>query len=212
MLEKNKRWLWQVMTIIMLVLLVVTISATEAQAQDNCLQCHGDDGTRVEHSVHGFLGCTSCHTNIEGSPHPVRASISKKESVAICTSCHKGLISESYTKSFHGKAVHLGSERSATCIDCHGAHDILGSDNPASKVAKENIPQTCASCHGQASLGFSEGQEHFKLAATGQGAPMYYTAKFFVWLTLIIITALVIHIELQLFHNLLTILRERKRR
>ncbi|TGE38672.1 molecular chaperone DnaJ [Desulfosporosinus fructosivorans] len=207
----NQR-LWRVFSIITLLLLGVVCTATEAQAQVNCLQCHGDEGSKIRSSVHSFLSCTSCHTNIEGFPHPVGASFNKKESVATCTSCHKGLVSDSYAKSFHGKAVHLGSKKSATCINCHGAHDILGPDAPASKVAKENIPQTCASCHSQASPGFSEGQEHFELTATGPGAPMYYTANFFVWLTLITITALVIHIELQLYHNLRTILRERKGR
>jgi len=209
---KYKRRLRQVLCKTMLLILAMATTVTTVQAQENCFQCHGDVGSKVESSVHSFSSCTSCHTDIAGFPHPEGVTLNKKESVATCTSCHKGLVSDSYAKSFHGKAVHLGSERSATCVDCHGAHDILGSNNPASKVAKANIPQTCASCHGQASPGFSEGQEHFELAATGLGAPMYYTAKFFVWLTLITITALVIHIELQLYHNLRTILRERKRR
>ncbi|MCO5387667.1 cytochrome c3 family protein [Desulfosporosinus sp.] len=95
-----------------------------------------------------------------------------KKSVATCTSCHKGLVTDSYARSFHGKAVHLGSQKSASCADCHGAHDILGQDNPHSKVAKENIPETCASCHGEASSGFSEGEEHFELTPAGAGAPM----------------------------------------
>lgn len=212
MCKENKRRLWQLLSINLLLLLTIPSSVTEAQAQDNCLQCHGDQGSNVERSEHSFLSCTSCHTDIKEFPHPEEASLNQKESVAVCTSCHEGLVSDSYAKSFHGKAVHLGSERSATCVDCHGAHNVLGEDNPASKVAKENIPETCASCHGQASPGFSEGKAHFKLTSTGPGAPMYYTAKVFVWLTIIVITALVIHIELQLYHNLRTILRERKRR
>ncbi|MCB8818720.1 cytochrome c3 family protein [Desulfosporosinus shakirovi] len=212
MSEQNKWWLWRVLSTIVLLLLGVLASATVAQAQDNCRQCHGDENSRIESSVHGFLSCTSCHTDISGYPHPEGASLDKKESVATCTSCHKGLVTDSYARSFHGKAIHFGSEKSASCADCHGAHDILGQDNPNSKVAKENIPETCAGCHGEASPGFSEGEEHFELTPAGSGAPMYYTGKFFIWLTLIIITALVIHIELQLYHNLRTILKERKRR
>lgn len=212
MYKRYRRWVWRVSSIIILLLLALITTATEAQAQEDCRKCHGDEGLHVERSVHSFLSCTSCHTDIKGFPHPEGASLDKKESVATCTGCHKGQITESYEESFHGKAVHLGSQKSATCIDCHGAHDILGQDNTASKVAKENIPETCASCHGQASPGFAQGEEHFQLASIGAGAPMYYTGKFFVWLTMIAITALVIHIELQLFHNLRTILRERKRR
>lgn len=202
---------WKILSILMLLLLSAAIFATETQAQETCLQCHGDVGQKIERSEHSFLSCTSCHTDIKGYPHPEGASLDKKESVVTCSSCHKGQVTDSYGDSFHGKAVHLGSEKSASCADCHGAHDILGADYPNSKVAKANVPQTCASCHGQASPGFAEGSEHFKFAPTGQGAPMYYTAKFFTWLTIITITALIIHIELQLYHNLRTILRERKR-
>lgn len=212
MCKQNRRRLWQVLSINLLLLLVILGSVTAVQAQDNCLQCHGNKGSSVERSVHSFLSCKSCHTDINGFPHPEGASLNKIESVAVCTICHQGRITNSYAKSFHGKAVHLGSERSATCVDCHGAHNILGQDNPNSMVSKQNIPQTCASCHKRASPGFAEGENHFELAPNGPGAPMYYTAKFFVWLTLIVITALVIHIELQLYHNLRTILRERKRR
>lgn len=214
------------MGIMVLLLLAAAATATAAQAQDDCLQCHGIEGFSVERngeqkslyvnernfnaSVHGIFSCISCHTEIEGFPHPEGVSFDKKESVASCTICHEGLVKDSYAESFHGKAVNLGSQRSATCVDCHGAHDILGSNNPDSKVAKENIPETCARCHDQASPGFSEGKEHFKFAAIGAGAPMYFTAKFFVWLTIITIVALVIHIELQLYHDLRTILRERR--
>lgn len=228
MYKHNKRRLWLVLGIMMLLLLAAAAAATAAQAQDDCLQCHGNEGFSVERngeeislyvdekkfndSVHGIFSCTSCHTEIEGFPHPEEVSFDKQESVATCVSCHEGLVTDSYAKSFHGKAVSLGGQNTATCVDCHGTHDILGPDNPDSKVAKENIPETCAGCHDQASPGFSEGTEHYKFAAVGAGAPMYYTAKFFVWLTIITIVALVIHIELQLYWNLRTILRERKRR
>lgn len=209
---QNNRRLWQGLSIILLLLFSLAATATTALAQDDCLQCHGDEGTSIRRSVHDFLSCTSCHKDIEGFPHPEGASLDKKESVGICADCHEGRISDSYGESFHGKAVHLGSERPAACIDCHGAHDVLKQENPDSKVAEENIAETCSTCHGQASPGFAMGEEHFKLAAFGAGAPMYYTAKFFVWLTILTILALVIHIELQLYHNLRTILKERKRR
>ena len=181
-------------------------------AQEDCLQCHSDSGASVNRSVHRFLECTGCHRNIESFPHPPDASFDKKESAANCASCHVGRIADSYQESFHGKAVFLGSEKSATCTDCHGAHDILRSANPESRVAEENVAETCATCHGYAASGFTQGNEHFVLSSVGPGAPMYYTAKFFIWLTIIVITGMVIHMELQLYHHLRTILRDRKRR
>ncbi|KUO59919.1 MAG: molecular chaperone DnaJ [Gracilibacter sp. BRH_c7a] len=202
----------RLLSIIMLLFLALAGTPTTTLAQDDCLQCHSDEGSIVKRSEHDFLSCVSCHRDIEKFPHPEDASLDKKESVATCALCHEGRITDSYGDSFHGKAVHLGSEKSATCVDCHGAHNVLNSENPDSQVAKENIPETCASCHNQASPGFAEGEEHYKFAAFGAGAPMYYTAKFFIWLTLITITALVLHMELQLYQNLRAILRERKRR
>jgi hypothetical protein len=207
-----KRKKFMLLSILSLVVLIIASNPIESKAEENCLQCHGSQRLSIEGSIHQFLSCTSCHTDITDFPHPPGASFSKKEIVITCTKCHKGIVQESYTESFHGKAVLLGSVKSATCTDCHGYHDILSSNNPASKVSKENTPETCANCHGLASPGFSQGDEHFKPAAAGAGAPMFYTAKFFIWLTLIVITALVIHIELQLFQNLRSILRERKKR
>lgn len=207
----QKKWLWSLWSIIALLIFILATTATITFAQEDCLQCHGDEGSAVKRSEHDFLSCISCHTDIKGFPHPEGASLDKKESVATCSDCHEGRVTDSYGESFHGKAVFLGSQRSATCVDCHGAHDVLGQDNPNSRVSKENTPETCASCHRLASPGFAEGDDHFQLAASGSGAPMYYTAKFFVWLTIIVIVGMVIHIELQLYHNLRTILRERKR-
>ena len=38
------------------------------------------------------------------------------------------------------------------CSDCHGAHDILPVDDPASRVYPTNIPRTCGRCHGDTTL------------------------------------------------------------
>lgn len=209
-MDIHKPRLWFLVGIIALLLLFLFTAPTLAQDEADCLSCHEDESTHIKGSVHSFLDCTSCHTNIEKYPHPKDALLNKKESSAVCADCHKGRIANSYKESFHGKAVHLGSEKSASCTDCHGAHDILPKENPNSQVSKENTPKTCASCHGQAAPGFAEGTDHFELAAVGPGAPMYKTAQFFIWLTIITIVALVAHIELQLFHHLRTILKKRK--
>ncbi|HHY27937.1 MAG TPA: molecular chaperone DnaJ [Desulfitobacterium dehalogenans] len=181
-------------------------------AQTNCNQCHANVANDLKSSVHSSLSCTSCHSDVTAYPHPSGVHVDKKKSVELCTTCHTGRVADSYQHSFHGKGVFLGSQRSASCVDCHSAHEVLGQDNPNSQVAKENIPQTCARCHKNPSPGFTEGAEHFQLTAMGPGKPMYYTAKFFVWLTIIAMTLLVIHIEMQLYRELRTILQNRKRR
>jgi nitrate/TMAO reductase-like tetraheme cytochrome c subunit len=212
MVQQYHRLLCRAFCILLLVLVAVAAVPDLVHAQENCIQCHEDEGSQVKRSVHDFLSCTSCHTDIEGFPHPAGAALDKKESVVTCAGCHEGRVADSYGDSFHGKAVHLGSEKAATCVDCHGAHRVLREENPNSSVSKENTPATCAKCHELPAPGFAEGEEHYEFTAVGAGAPIYHTAKFFIWLTVITITALVLHIELQLYHNLRTALRERKRR
>jgi len=195
-----------------LFILALVLSGKTVLAQVNCNQCHTEVANELKNSVHSVQSCTGCHKDVTTYPHPEGVEVTKKESVAICNSCHTGRVAESYQHSFHGKAVYLGSQKAASCTDCHSSHRVLGEDNPNSQVAKANIPQTCAQCHENPSPGFAEGVEHFELTSMGPGKPMYYTAKFFVWLTITAMTLLVIHIELQLYRDLRNILAKRKQR
>jgi hypothetical protein len=52
-----------------------------------------------------------------------------------------------YSRNFHGQASGLGSIRVAQCPECHGAHNILSKENPASMVHPENLVATCGACH-----------------------------------------------------------------
>lgn len=210
-MTKRQCWIFRGMLFALFFSWGLFAQEAEVLAQTNCTQCHSSVANELKSSVHGSLNCTSCHSDITSYPHPASAKIDKKKSVALCTTCHTGRVAESYRQSFHGKAVFLGSQRSASCVDCHSTHQVLGQDHPKSRVAKENVPQTCAQCHDNPSPGFAEGTEHFQLAAMGPGKPMYYTAKFFVWLTMIAMTLLVIHIEMQLYRELRTILQNRRR-
>jgi len=180
----------------------------EQQVMENaCGQCHTQVMEEYLQGPHGQFGtpnCLDCH----GSGHqiqPVTSELSPlegKAGVETCSSCHKGTVLESYAESFHGKAVNLGSTKAATCADCHGGHAVFGPDNPASPVAAQNVAQTCASCHGNAAQGFAQGVEHFELKPEGNGLPMYYTLKFFTWLTIVVMVLLILHIILELFHRL----------
>lgn len=211
-MTKNSCWVGRGIILFLFFSFMLLFNGAVVLAQVNCNQCHANVASSLKNSVHSTLSCTSCHSDVNAYPHPEGVSVDKKESVALCSTCHTGRVVDSYQHSFHGKAVFLGSQRSASCVDCHSAHEVLGEDHPNSQVAKGNVPQTCAKCHENPSPGFAEGTEHFELAAMGPGKPMYYTAKFFVWLTMIAMTLLVIHIELQLYRELRTILQNRNRR
>jgi len=50
----------------------------------------------------------------------------------------------------HGTAVQLaGLDVAATCVSCHGGHDILAPSEQGSRVARRNISFTCGKCHGR---------------------------------------------------------------
>ncbi|MHB1126667.1 MAG: cytochrome c3 family protein, partial [Bacillota bacterium] len=168
-----------------------------------CLACHTNiDAQKYEQSAHGAQSCVNCHLGRDTIPHQAEKLSRAESQVNTCLNCHQGEVSESYRESFHGRATFMGSTRAATCVSCHTNHYITGPDNPASTVSKENTPQTCSKCHEQSPANMAEGKEHFVLAAQGPGAPMYYTYKFFTWLTIITVTLLIIHIELELYRRL----------
>jgi len=143
--------------------------ATTAKA--DCATCHGEQETSYAKGIHGIMAakgdktaatCISCH----GDPHAILAVKDPNSAVyhsnlpTTCGTCHsKGKLPTSidkninnaydlYTDSIHGKAtMKSGLAVSANCSDCHGYHDILPKDDPASPVNRANIPQTCGKCH-----------------------------------------------------------------
>jgi formate dehydrogenase gamma subunit len=114
-------------------------------AKVQCATCHPDAAANVPKSIHGAaLGaeaCAACH----GQPHlAARASAATAE---ICASCHADAVRD-FSASVHGQARKAGDADSPTCASCHGAvHKVLPAADPASPVAKKNLPDTCGACH-----------------------------------------------------------------
>lgn len=181
-----------------------TVKIDRTKITETCSTCHANQTEEYSNSFHanGAATCTDCH-EIHSIQKQANIPIGQRlqSEVETCTKCHQGRISESYQESFHGKAVSLGGTKVPSCVSCHGAHDILGPNDPASPVAIANIPQTCATCHKEPQANMAAGTEHFLLEREGPGKPMFYTYKFFTWLTIITITLLIIHIELELFRR-----------
>jgi hypothetical protein len=76
----------------------------------------------------------------------------------------------------------------------------LERSDPQATYSATRLPDTCARCHGgEAQENFIKGIEHKTLAA-GSGLPEYYTFKFFIWLTILTVVALIVHMEVELFH------------
>ena len=63
-----------------------------------------------------------------------------------CGRCHTGQ-AETFFDTFHGKVSRLGGEGVAKCYDCHGTHAILPPTDPASRLSRDNVVETCGQCH-----------------------------------------------------------------
>lgn len=103
--------------------------------------------------------CMYCHkTNITSTSGKTALEL-KEAKEKLCLSCHlddpeirrrttpsAGFI-QAYDNSVHGIAFHSGNTDAASCIDCHKAHDIIKGSDSRSSVNRNNIPNTCGSCH-----------------------------------------------------------------
>ncbi len=140
--------------------MILTVSA-EAQVNNgdvSCFHCHTGQVSEFEKSVHfnKNISCADCHggeINISGSIISInvmtktfKGSPSKLNLTVFCSKCH-AQVSAKYEKSIHWKKVQEGRAGSASCIDCHGVHNILSSKNNDSPTYIENIPLMCANCH-----------------------------------------------------------------
>ena len=174
----------------------------QEQTGESCAQCHQKESRDFAASVHSkSQTCADCH-----QPHATAnggdklPAINRQEITSTCGACHSGEVLTSYKESFHGRALSLGSSTSASCTDCHGGHLILKSTDSESTVAAANVPTMCGECHTDAKVNYAAGIEHKLLASEGDGAPQYWTFKFFIWLTIITVICLILHMELELFH------------
>jgi len=124
--------------------------AAAPSANQDCLACHGDKGMKSSSgrslyvdaekhsaSVHGDLGCATCHQGVKDYPHPTPMP------KVSCTSCHDDA-GHQVPQSVHGL---LGK---TACTNCHGNEHEIGA---ASAVA----PQQCATCHEDAVRGYRAG-------------------------------------------------------
>lgn len=123
------------------------------------------DEERFSTSVHGGIGCTTCHKNYRDNPHErpngessktvagLAGLISSKARVdpvayASCVECHNDIYKR-LTESIHGKnIVEKKQPDGPLCIDCHGSpHYIMPGKATGSTVNKWKVVKTCGGCH-----------------------------------------------------------------
>lgn len=126
---------------------------TLASGDELSLNVHAD---QIVGSVHGdrtiqgvaypALQCVDCHNAEDYQfPHaPVETATAREYTLskeAVCADCHEGIFELNHT-SVHAIALAEGNLDAASCVDCHGAHDIQPPNEP-----RERVSQTCGKCH-----------------------------------------------------------------
>jgi hypothetical protein len=147
--------------------------------------------------------CADCHS-ADANPHNVvrvldpSASTYPRNIAKTCAKCHDdpklmdkyGIVEkvyDSYMRSFHGKAMKLSSETAtihqldtATCVNCHGTHDIKQVADPGAPVAgMDHLLATCQRCHRDAGTDFVGGFLGHKAANSGYFAQVYWGGTIF---------------------------------
>ncbi|MGC9451893.1 MAG: rhodanese-like domain-containing protein [Oceanipulchritudo sp.] len=187
---------------------------------ETCGACHVGIAEQYARSVHGqhlddagkmVAVCNDCHTaheiEIPSSAH-FKATSDQK-----CGECHADRL-HNYHETYHGKAMVLGEANAApevaACYDCHGYHDILPADDPASRLSEANIVGTCAECHEGATASFAQYVPHADHTDKENYPALYYA---FVFMTSLLIGVFIffgIHTFFWLFRSLYLFLNDSK--
>ena len=133
------------------------LSKAQSPIQDSgCLECHGDreilneltdeniallvPGNFSDISIHRDIGCTGCHADPGGYPHPEVLGMVQ------CSECHANEHTD-YINSPHGTQSVTTLQSIPNCWDCHALHQMRSSSDSKSKVHKNNEWKTCTECH-----------------------------------------------------------------
>jgi len=136
--------------------------STVLKSDNKCLKCHSrkrektlEDGdvlslqvakAEYANSVHGEIGCTSCHQAVANNKHPSREPIASRRELSLalnqsCRSCHTETFAQ-YESSIHASLVADGNLAAPMCTDCHSAHAI---ESMAVYQPVTGLP--CKNCH-----------------------------------------------------------------
>ncbi len=153
-------------------------SFVDGRQIESCGKCHDAEHNDYVASAHGVRSsegkritpdCLACHekriTAIGKQEHTVELKLAQ---ASLCESCHveKSEVADksirgakfvaSFNQSVHGSALAEGHVKSATCVDCHGAHAMNKSAVAGARINRLRIPETCSACHEKQAIEFAK--------------------------------------------------------
>ena len=185
------------------------VGAKTLQAREprTCGACHRQAFEDYSRSIHGREAakgnrdvplCVDCHGEHAIAPPASPGSPTAKARIPdTCSACHArpeimskyGVPADriaTFIDSFHGIAVGMGGTAEATCVDCHGVHDIRPAADPGSTVFPANLARTCgrAGCHPKMTAKIAGARIHRDYSRRSSGAP-YYVREALLWAVLL---------------------------
>jgi len=146
-------------------------ACSTVQSKVDCAICHAEQVTEYSGSTHGTLhaegdldapSCQDCHAKHAtlGADTPTSPTYALNVPT-LCGDCHRvgeqaaaridakvDDIVGSYEDSVHGRGlIKSGLVVTATCADCHGAHNELPPEDPNASTNPQHIAGTCGTCH-----------------------------------------------------------------
>lgn len=168
------------------------------EGQSRCLLCHDEPSFRRGSDNWGdyeapINRCDVCHGpqlpvdtrfmywHVHARSRPQRSNADVARGCALCHSDERVRkafempdATASYLASFHGKAMMLGSETTAGCLDCHvsqmqNVHLMQSPEQPGAPTHEAQLADTCRSpaCHPTAGARISTAAIHLDLSAGG---------------------------------------------
>ncbi len=128
------------------------VKGREVSIEDipTCITCHGghaimaiDNPASVTNHMNSVRICIKCHED---------ESIQSKFDILPETKMIKA-----YENSIHGVALMVeGNMEAPACVNCHGSHTFMPSDDPESPIYKTHISATCGVCHADIAAHYDE--------------------------------------------------------
>ena len=106
----------------------------------NCKQCHSDniDFPAFYRSIHGSLGCRSCHEGVSRLELHLRGQ--DQANTVNCARCHQS-VAQKYRRDFHNLKLNMA------CQDCHQPIHSLAKPRGNAAISLMN---SCCQCHPRA--------------------------------------------------------------